>query len=321
MAPIPDCLSTTGVSTLCLPFNSKLEHSDDSTSVGSPCTVLSFPSDDSTSVGESTDSDLSFLSDEDSPKTAATPKAVPSQKATSGIVEQKSPQAIPGLHEQPITFLGAGTCSSSSSRLASSCDGASYDDEVLDRWWRSDGFDSSSSGSIEMVSLGPLTMQLSTNFKMYLQTHLQKPSQMESETESVFVRANRVTIRKDGTVLVSGILKHPEMEATTLECGLKDLLLDVRVAVDDEPAMVRIWGAQLKKGRLVRIFAEPGTGEISCVVHCKKSYETVSLTQVVTELRELELLRRDAKLLQYQRQLNAMMLGTLRRHRLGFESV
>lgn len=173
-----------------------------------------------------------------------------------------------------------------------------------------------------MVSLGPLTVQLSANFKMFLHfemVHLS--SQMESQMESVFVRANQITIRRDGNVVAAGALKHPTLEATTVEAPLKDLFLDVRVAVDDEPTMVRICGAQVKKGRVVSIFAESSNGEIYCVVRYKESDETVALPRVVAELRELEVLRRDAKLLMYQRQLNATMLGKLRRHRLGFESV
>jgi hypothetical protein len=192
------------------------------------------------------------------------------------------------------------------SRLVNSCDNG-----VPDLIVPVNDFKSSESGSIEMVSLGPVTLQLSTDMKMFIKT--------EFQTESVFARVNCIQVCKDGVALVIGTLQYSATEATRIEGRIEELLLDVRVAVDDEPKMVSILGAQMKKGCVVRIFAKSSTGEIYCDVCYRDRHEEVELTCVVAELRELEALRRDTNLLRYQRQLNSMMVGSLRRRRLGLE--
>jgi hypothetical protein len=247
-------------------------------------------SDDATSIGEITESDFSISSDEDSPQASF---RSPSRFST--------PVGSPG------------------SRSASSPPDICCVKGDLDRWWRHDGVHSSKSGSIEMISLGPVTAQLSSDLQLYLQTG--------PAMEPAFVRAKCISIQQDGTVLVSTVLhgsrglKHSATKTTTVDGKLEDLIVDVRVAVDDEPKMVSIFGAKLKKGCIVQMFAQSSTAEISCVVRYKQSYEVVALTQVVAELRELEVLRRDANLLLYQRQLNAMMIGKLRRQSLGLDSM
>jgi len=202
--------------------------------------------------------------------------------------------------------------SSPTSFVGPSChDSTSCDREDLDLWWNVEDVSCSYSGSVEMVSLGPVTVQLSSNLQIYMQKgHAMEP---------VFARASCIRIQMDGTTTVIGALKHSTPEATVIEGTLEDLITDVRVAVDDEPKIIRICGAQLKKGRVVSMFAQSNTGEINCVVRCKHSHEVVTITHAVEELRELEVLRRDANLLLYQRQLNSMMVGKLRRQSLGLD--
>lgn len=275
----------------------------------------------STSGGETTDSDLSF-SDADSPKVTflsppglslpgfesstdssadSTPKAMPQRQKVQFDKVAKMPETTQGSDRRttPLHLL-------LNSRLVNSCDNG-----VADLIVPVNDFKSSESGSIEMVSLGPVTLQLSTDMKMFIKT--------EFQTESVFARVNCIQVCKDGVALVIGTLQYSATEATRIEGRIEELLLDVRVAVDDEPKMVSILGAQMKKGCVVRIFAKSSTGEIYCDVCYRDRHEEVELTCVVAELRELEALRRDTNLLRYQRQLNSMMVGSLRRRRLGLE--
>jgi len=191
--------------------------------------------------------------------------------------------------------------------LAASCD--TCDDGALDFEVR--GFSSPDMGSIEMVSLGPVTVTLSKDLKMFLKT--------ESEMGSTFVRANCVHFHKDGMTFVTGVLKQSATAATQIKGTLEDLSVDVRVAVDDEPKMVRIQGAKTKTGRVISVHAEANSAETYCMVDCKGHPEVVALTQVVAELKELEMRRRDAQLLLYQKQLTSMMLDRQRRRRLGLQ--
>jgi hypothetical protein len=203
------------------------------------------------------------------------------------------------------------TISKSPSAAASGHD-APCENEVLDCWWCAGKINSSHMGSVEMVSLGPVTVQLSSNLQMYIQTG--------SLTEPIFVRANCISIQRDGATLVSSAVSHAATEPISVEGKPEDLIADVKIADDDEPKMISILGARLKKGCVVSMFAQSSTGEINCVVRCKKCDEVVALTNVVLELRALEVLRRDAKLLLYQRQLTSMMVGNLRRRWLGLVS-
>lgn len=230
----------------------------------------------------------------------------PSRKVTAGKVEEKL-QHTEGSHRQ-----SAYVCSLLESQSESQLDNLCEDD-TLDRCWQVDKNDLSNSGSIEMVCLGPVTVQLSTDSKLFIKT--------QSQMEPVFVRAKCIHVHRDGSALVHCTLRKSATEWTNVESRLEDLLLDVRIAVDDDPRMVPILNALTKTGRVARIFAEFHTGELYCDICNRKRHEVVALAHVVAELRDLEALRRDANLLRYQRQLNSLMVGDQRRRRLGLHSV
>jgi len=277
---------------------------------------------DSTTDGETTDSDLSLssslsslssLNDNDSPKQrlccpapglllCAAPATLPAPSLAPLAAAAMLPPPVLSKPVSPLDLEDSPFAAS-----CSKCESQAFYFEVND-------FSSSDySGSIEMVSLGPLRVTLSTDLKMFLKT--------DSETGFVFVRATCVHLHKDGVAFVTGTLKHSATTASQIKSRLEDLLVDVRVAVDDEPRMVSILGAQLKQGRVTRIFTEFDTGDIYCAVRYKERHNVCSLAHVVAELKDLEVLRRDANLLKYQRQVNSMMIGKMRRRRLGFEAV
>eukprot|EP00746_Dinoflagellata_sp_MGD_P010260 gnl/MRDRNA2_/MRDRNA2_121120_c0_seq1.p1 gnl/MRDRNA2_/MRDRNA2_121120_c0~~gnl/MRDRNA2_/MRDRNA2_121120_c0_seq1.p1 ORF type:complete len:301 (+),score=56.86 gnl/MRDRNA2_/MRDRNA2_121120_c0_seq1:111-1013(+) len=263
--------------------------------------------DDATSVGETTDSDLSFsISDDDSPKTS-----FPSPSRFSPSVANPKSDNIEERREGVQELDEERRMCSTSSQEGASCHDACCEKEALNFWWCTDNINSSNMGAIEMVSLGPVTIELSSNLQICIQTG--------SPTNPTFVRANCISIQQDGTALVKSPVNHAAKDAISVEGKLEDLIVDVKVAHDDEPKMISVLGAQLKKGSVVRIFARSSTGEINCIVRCNRYYEVVALTNVVLEMREVEVLRRDARLLLYQKQLNSMMVGNLRRRWLGLD--
>jgi len=124
-----------------------------------------------------------------------------------------------------------------------------------------------------------------------------------------------------GTMVVCSSKHRGEIHAA--KAPSEGIIVDVRACSDDEPQLLRLFGARLRTGTVGRVCVIPGCSDAFCeVLHGGQSRaELAPLGQVVDELRDLAERKRNAELVQYQRQVCSMMLGSQRRRMLGLPSV
>jgi hypothetical protein len=98
------------------------------------------------------------------------------------------------------------------------------------------------------------------------------------------------------------------------------LIVDVRAAPEDEPRLLNLIGARLRDRSAVgRFFLPLGAGGAFCDLRrpTGEFYAHTPVEQVIEELHDLEVLRRNAELLKYQKQLCSMMMNSQRKRFLG----
>lgn len=173
-----------------------------------------------------------------------------------------------------------------------------------------------SDSEVEESSCATVVLELCSCVVFYVPNHVQG-----SDEERALCKAHSVEVYENGTLCIVGSQAKGcsivPLDPIAFRVNSDALLIDVRIAREDDPKFLPLLGARLEKGTIARLVADVCQGMLLCEVVRETGLTYLPLERVIEGLRDLERQRHNVELVSYQRQLCSQLMGKQRQRFLG----